>query len=146
MSQQPMSLPIVNLPDAAGPQQPEAQDDAVVKPLQSLQSSVTVISKPSHLLYAVEMLAFAAIGWAWLAVREFMGDTPVMDVTVFITLLIASGVNLLLALYYHTPEEFRTSAQAFVNLVVCVWALYAYTLFESTTDGRSAICCRQDGA
>jgi hypothetical protein len=92
------------------------------------------------------MLAFAAIGWAWLAVREFMGDTPVMDVTVFITLLIASGVNLLLALYYHTPEEFRTSAQAFVNLVVCVWALYAYTLFESTTDGRSAICCSQGGA
>ena len=135
----------VNLPDRDPARVVEPIEDAV-KPALETKQTKQPSSRPSHLLYAIEMLAFAAIGWAWLAVRELMGATPVMDVTVLLSLFVASGINLLLALYYHTPEEFRTSGQAFVNFAVCVWVLYAFALLESTTDGRSAVCCSQGGA
>ena len=103
-------------------------------------------NKPSHLLYAVEMLAFAVVGWAWLAVRELMGDTPVMDVAVLLSVLVSSVINLVMALLYYTTEQFKNPAQAFLNHAACVWLLYAFSLLQSTTDGRSAICCIEDGA
>ena len=74
-----------------------------------------------------------------------MGNTPVMDVSVLLSLLISSIINLLLALIYFTPDQFKNSAQAFFNHTVCVWCLYAYSLSQSTTDGRSPICCTVDG-
>jgi len=98
-----------------------------------------------HLLYAVEMLAFAAIGWAWLAVRELMGATPVMDVSVLVSLLVASTLNLLLALIYYTSEQFKLPAQAFFNFVACIVFLYGFGLNESTTNGRTGLCCIVDG-
>jgi hypothetical protein len=99
----------------------------------------------AHLLYAVEMLAFAVIGWAWLAVRELMGDTPVMDVAVMLSLLVCSAINLLFALLYHTTDQFKGLAQAFINHTVCLWLLYAFSYAQSTTDGRGSICCVVDG-
>jgi hypothetical protein len=90
------------------------------------------------------MLAFAVIGWAWLAVRELMGDTPVADVSILLSLLISSVINLLLALVY-TSDQFKSSAQAFLNHTACVCFLYVYSLSQSTTDGRGLICCALDG-
>ena len=43
-----------------------------------------------HVIYAIEILVFTVAGWGWLAVREFMGATPVMDVSVLFCLLISS--------------------------------------------------------
>ena len=104
------------------------------------------IPPSSHLLYAVEMLAFSSIGWAWLAVRELMGATPVMDVSVLLSLLVASAINLILALVYYTAEQFKSAARAFFNLVACIVVLYSFSLNETTTDGRTALCCTVDGA
>ena len=117
----------------------------------AIPASVTPVIKQdkpafAHLLYAVEMLCFAVIGWAWLAVRELMGDTPVLDVAVLLSLLVSSIVNLLLALTYYTTDQFKGPAQAFLNHVACVWFLYAYGLAQSTTDGRGSICCVEEGA
>ena len=103
-----------------------------------------IIKTGHHLLYAVEMLAFAVIGWAWLAVRELMGDTPVLDVSVLLTILITSAINLPLALIYPS-DQFKNSAQAFLSNTACVCFLYAYGLYQSTTDGSGAICCASGG-
>ena len=104
-------------------------------------------SEPSsaHLLYAVEMLMFALVGWAWLAVREIMGDTPVLEVTVLLVMLVSSVLNLLLALTYYTTDQFKHPAQAFLNHTACVWLLYIFCQLQSSTDGRGNICCVEDG-
>ena len=104
-------------------------------------------SEPSsaHLLYAVEMLMFALVGWAWLAVREIMGGTPVLEVTVLLVMLVSSVLNLLFALIYYTTDQFKHPAQAFLNHTACVWVLYIFCQFQSSTDGRGPICCVEDG-
>jgi hypothetical protein len=102
--------------------------------------------KPSagHLLYALEMLIFALIGWAWLALRELMGNTPVIDVTVLLSLLVFSVLNLVFALVYYKTDQFKNFAQAFLNITVCILLLYVNGLAESNTDGTGSICCVTD--
>jgi hypothetical protein len=87
------------------------------------------------------MRIFALVGWAWLAMRELMGDTPVLDVTVLLVKLVSSVLNLLFALTYYTTNQFKHSAQAFLNHTACVWLLYIFCQLQSSTDGRGAICC-----
>jgi hypothetical protein len=94
-----------------------------------------------HLFYALELLVFVVVGWGWLAMREFMSATPVLDVTVFICLLASSVINLCLALAYYTTDQFKSSAQGFFAHTLTVWVLYIYSISESTTVGQSLICC-----
>jgi hypothetical protein len=119
----------------------------------SVEKSESLPEKPrqeqakssTHLLYAVEMLLFALIGWAWLAVREIMGDTPVLEVTVLLVMLVSSVLNLLFALTYYTTDQFKDPAKAFLNHTACVWLLFIFCQFQSSTDGRGQICCAEDG-
>ena len=68
--------------------------DGPANPVKSKRSS-------KHTVYAIEILIFALVGWGWLAIREFMGVTPVMDVAVLLCLLISAAINLALALVYY---------------------------------------------
>lgn len=94
-----------------------------------------------HMMFAVELLIFSLVGWGWLALREYMGATPVMDVSVIICLLVSSSVNLFLALVYHTTDQFKSSAKGFLAHTLSVWVLYAYSLIESTTPRQASLCC-----
>ena len=93
------------------------------------------------MMFAVELLIFSMVGWGWLALREYMGATPVMDVSVIICLLVSSFVNLVLALVYHTTDQFKSSAKGFLAHTLSVWILYAYSLIESTTHWQTSLCC-----
>ena len=94
-----------------------------------------------HVIYAVEIFIFAIVGWGWLALREFIGSSPVMDVSVLLCLLICSICNLLMALIYYTTDQFQPAAQAFFSNTLAIWVLYAYSLTESTTGGWGPLCC-----
>ena len=94
-----------------------------------------------HLIYAIEILIFTITGWGWLAVREFMGATPVMDVSVLFCLLMSSTMNLVLALIFYTTDQFKKAAQGFFAHTLSVWVLYVYSLSESTTGGWDPLCC-----
>lgn len=94
-----------------------------------------------HVIYAVEILVFAIVGWGWLALREFMGAPPVMDISIFVCLLISAAVNLGMALIYYTTDQFKPAAQGFFSHMLSIWALYAYSLTESTTGGWNPLCC-----
>ena len=97
-----------------------------------------------HVMYAIEILIFTLVGWGWLAVREFIGATPVMDTAVLLCLLISALANLALALIYHTADQFKTAAQGFFAHILSLLILYVYSLLESTTTNRGPLCC--DGA
>lgn len=94
-----------------------------------------------HVIYSIEILIFSLVGCGWLAVREFMGATPVMDVSVLLCLLISSAVNLALALIYYTTDQFGAAAQGFFGHTLSIWVLYVYSLAESTTGGWGPLCC-----
>lgn len=94
-----------------------------------------------HIVYAVEIFVFAVVGWGWLGVREYMGATPVMDVSVLLCLLLSSGVNLVCALVYPTTEVFKGAAKGFLAHVLSLWVLYFYSLLESTTVRTGPLCC-----
>ena len=96
------------------------------------------------MIYATEILIFTLVGWGWLAVREFMGATPVMDTSVLICLLITALANLALALIYHTTDQFKTAAQGFFAHTLSLFILYVYSLLESVTPNWGPLCC--DGA
>jgi hypothetical protein len=93
-----------------------------------------------HVIYAIELFIFTLVGWGWLALREFMGATPVMDISVLLCLLVSSAANLLLALIYYSTDQFRTASQGFLAHTLSVWVLYAYSLIEST-GGSDSLCC-----
>jgi len=134
------NVPTMNVPHNEVlylPQAPQASDSNFKEP----NITKAAQSSPGHLLYAVEILIFAVIGWAWVAVRELMSGTPVMDVSVLLSVLVCSIINLLLALVYYTTDQFRGSAKAFFNLSACLCLLYAFSLAQSTTNGRGPICC-----
>lgn len=102
----------------------------------------TAAKRPSkHLMYAVEILVFAIVGWGWLAIREFMSAPPIMDISVFICLLISSAVNLGMALIYYTTDQFKPAAMGFFSHALSIWVLYIYSLIESTTGGWDPLCC-----
>lgn len=93
-----------------------------------------------HVIYAIELFIFTLVGWGWLALREFMGATPVMDISVLLCLLVSSAANLFLALIYYSTDQFRTASQGFLAHTLSVWVLYAYSLIEST-GGSDSLCC-----
>ena len=94
-----------------------------------------------HLIYAIEILIFTIAGWGWLAVREFMGATPVIDVSVLFCLLMSSTINLVLALIFYTTDQFKKAAQGFFAHTLSIWILYVYSLSESTSGGWDPLCC-----
>ena len=99
----------------------------------------------SHMVYAVEMLIFSFIGWGWLAVREFLSDTPVSDVSLFVALLVTSVLNMAFALTFSTVEVFLPCANAFLSHTIAVFVFYIYSLMESTYGGTLTLCCKANG-
>jgi hypothetical protein len=93
-----------------------------------------------HLLYATELLLFSVVAWGWIAIREAMGRLPVLDVALFISILVASSVNLFMAIFLST-SNFRPFASACFSHAACVLLLYIYSLIESTTPGQQILCC-----
>ena len=94
-----------------------------------------------HLKYAVEILIFAFVGWAWLAVREYLGPTPVLDVAVIILVLCSAAFNLLAALIAGSAASFAPFARAFSSHVVIIGVLYIYSLAESMGPDTHKIRC-----
>lgn len=92
-----------------------------------------------HIVYAVELVLFSLFGWGWLALRELMGPTPVLDVAVMISVMVSAWLNLALALVLYTTERFADPARAFFSHTLAVWVLYGYGLMESS--GTGALVC-----
>ena len=109
-------------------------DDPIPQKTQRKRSS-------RHMMFAVELFIFSIVGWGWLAVREYMGATPVMDASVILCLFISASINLVLALVYHTTDQFKNSAQGFLAHTLSIWVLYAYSLYESTIPRQTPLCC-----
>jgi hypothetical protein len=95
------------------------------------------------MLFAVELVVFGFIGWSWLAFREMMSETPVLDVTVLITNLIVSGLNIALALIFSNIESFTSCAQAHFSHSFAQWLLYIYSFSQSVNGGWEPLCCTQ---
>ena len=94
-----------------------------------------------HVFYAVELLIFALIGWGWLAVREYLGKTPVMDAVVVISVMVCTVVNFVLALIIPSRMEFSPCAHALFTHCVALWILYIYSLSESMRSDSGSLCC-----
>ena len=92
-----------------------------------------------HMAYASEILVFSLVGLGWLSARELMSDTPVMDVTVMLSLFFCSVLNLMFAVTLNTTENFHVCASAFLCHVLATFILYVYSLAESVTQGT--VCC-----
>lgn len=98
-------------------------------------------SDSKHVFYAVELFIFAFVGWGWLAIREYLGKTPVMDVVVVISVMVCSILNLAMALSTPSPREFEPSAHAYVSHCLVLWVVYVYSLSESTRLDTGTLCC-----
>jgi hypothetical protein len=98
-----------------------------------------------HMQYAVELLIFAFIGWAWLAIREYLGNTPVLDVSVVLSTVLCSVLNLTAALICGDSEAFAPFAQAYLSHAVGLAVLYAYGLGESVAPQSPSVAC-SDGS
>ncbi len=94
-----------------------------------------------HLMFAVEILVFSIVGWGWLAIREYMGAPPVMDISVLIGLLVSAVINMAMALLYYTADQFENAARGFFSHVLSIWVLYLYSLIESMTEAWGPLCC-----
>ena len=94
-----------------------------------------------HVFYAVELLIFVLVGWGWLAIREYLGGTPVMDVVVVISLTVSTAFNLAVALLVASTEGFRPFARAYFTHCLVLWGLYVYSLAESLRLDPATLCC-----
>ena len=94
-----------------------------------------------HVFYAVELTIFSLVGWGWLAVREYLGNTPVLDVVGVISLIVCTVVNLSLALSVASPKAFAPCANALFTYCLALWVLYIYGLSESTRSTVEPLCC-----
>jgi hypothetical protein len=92
--------------------------------------------KPKALLYAIEILIFAFVGWGWLGIREFLGNTPVLDISIMLCVLISSFANLVLAIF-----NLEAYTKAFFAHILSLVVLYIYSLCESTIKGSVPLCC-----
>lgn len=97
-------------------------------------------SDGDHILYALELVMFAFVGWGWLAVRERMGQTPVLDVAVLVSFLVCACVNLTLSLVLYTTERFVGPARAFFSHTLALWVLYVFGLVQSS--GSGLVACK----
>lgn len=95
----------------------------------------------NHVFFAVELIIFALIGWGWLAVREYMGRTPVLDVVSVISVMICTLINLVLALITPSQLEFAPCARAYFTHCLALWIFYIYSLSESMRLDTGAMCC-----
>ena len=98
-------------------------------------------SPSAHLQYAVEILIFSFVGWAWLAIREYIGQTPVIDAAVIIIVLASAAFNILAALVAGSASNFAPFANAFFSHVVTINVLYIYSLAESLVSSTHHIEC-----
>jgi hypothetical protein len=94
-----------------------------------------------HVFYAVELLIFAFVGFGWLSVREYLGQTPVMDVVTVISVIVCALLNLALALLIPLSVDFAPCAHAYFSHCVAQWVLYVYSLSESTRLDTGSLCC-----
>lgn len=95
----------------------------------------------NHVFYAVELLIFSLIGWGWLAVREYLGQTPVLDVVAVISVLVCTLINFVFALLIPSRLEFTHCARAYFTHCLALWIFYIYCLSESTRVDTGALCC-----
>ena len=100
----------------------------------------------SPILYTTELIIFGFVGWAWLSVREYVGQTPVLDATVILSTLICSCLNLLAVLLLPSPEHFAPFAQGFFSHALTVAVFYAYSLSESTALQSPVVDCGASNA
>ena len=100
----------------------------------------------SPILYTTELIIFGFVGWAWLSVREYVGQTPVLDATVILSTLITSCLNLLAILLLPAPADFAPFAQAFFSHALVVALFYAYSLSESTALQSPVVGCGASNA
>lgn len=98
------------------------------------------------ILYTTELIIFGFVGWAWLAVREYIGHTPVLDATVILSTLVCSCLNLIAVLFFPSASEFAPFAQGFFSHSLVVALLYAYGLSESTALGSPVVACGTSNA
>jgi hypothetical protein len=135
-SNQPGSLDPASLQPAPA-DQPQDQDQYSQFSYQTqyLPQSNTPI------LYTTELIIFGFVGWAWLAVREYIGQTPVLDATVILSTLVCSCLNLIGVLFFPSPQDFAPFAQGFFSHSLVVALLYAYGLSESTAIGSPTVSC-----
>lgn len=89
-----------------------------------------------HIISAVKLVMFSIVGMGWLSVREYLGDLPVMDATVLISITVLASLNLVLALLFPTHDVFAGPAKAFFTEILALSALYGYSLATSTSDAR----------
>ncbi len=130
----------VNQFDAASPSAP------TLEKIEGVEASQYASEKrPESLnveyVYCIELLIFAFVGWAWLAIREFLGNTPVMDATVVIVNLVSSILNMSASLLYQEKKTFMPFARAHLSHTFSLWVFYLYSLVESMAIGDVNICC-----
>ena len=89
-----------------------------------------------HIMYAVELAVFGFVGWGWLATRELLGATPVLDVAVLVSVAVLSCFNLGAALLLYTTDRFEGAARAFLSQALALWALYCHGLLQTTGGGE----------
>ena len=119
---------------------PIAPADAEPEPQQEVKMPRKAPGEGKHLLYATELLLFSLVAWGWISLREAMGRTPVLDVAIFISMLVASSVNLFMAIFLST-NNFRPFSSAGLSHAACILLLYIYSLIESTTPNQKIQCC-----
>lgn len=99
-----------------------------------------------HVFYAVELFIFAFVGWGWLAIREYLGKTPVLDVVVVISIMVSSILNLAMAVALASSRNFTPFACAYFSHCAALWVLYVYGLAESLRSDADALCCLDQGS
>jgi hypothetical protein len=98
------------------------------------------------MLYSAELIIFGFVGWAWLAVREYIGRTPVLDATVILSTLICSCLSLIAVLLVPSPAAYAPFAQAYFSHALAICILYAYGLAESTAPNSPIVACGTSNA
>ena len=113
------------------PPPPPPPDDPEETPSKSLR----------HLQFSAELLIFGFVGWSLLAVREYLGSTPVMDVTVVLSTMVMSLLNAVGAVLCSDAAAFAPFAQAYFSHSLALIVFYGYSLSESIVIKSPAINC-----
>ena len=138
---QPASLQPASLHPA-----PQDQDQYSQSQHSQYQYSQYQGQPQTPMLYTTELIIFGFVGWAWLAVREYIGQTPVLDVTVILSTLICSCLNLIAVLLFPSPSDFAPFAQGYFSHALALALLYAYGLSESTAISSPVVACGTSNA
>jgi hypothetical protein len=132
----PSAPPLLNIqPDTAYSSPPGAEEPDNTSTVEATEQENT------QLVYSIELLIFSFIGWGWLAIREFLGNTPVMDATVILVTIVSSILNLLACVFFSEPHLFQPFARAHLSHMFSLWVFYLYSLIESMAAGNVKVCC-----